>query len=102
MNTDKIFIDNVRHFYHDMGSGVFLKLKNGKYVQIDNIENLWNLFKVNHKMSSTITLSTSKNETFYIEESSLIPYYEKRKHKILRKIKSHSLCDSRNPVGRNL
>jgi len=53
-------------------------------------------------MSSTITLSTSKNETFYIEESSLIPYYEKRKHKILRKIKSHSLCDSRNPVVRNL
>lgn len=102
MNTDRIFIGNVRHFYHDMGSGVFLKLKNGKYVQIDNIENLWDLFKANHNMSSTITLSTSKNEKFYIEESSLIPYYEKRKHKTLRKIKLDYLCDSRNPVGRNL
>ena len=99
MNTNRIFIGNVMHCDNSCGIGVFLKLKNDKYALLDDIENLLDIFKINHNTSSINTLSTMKEDEFYIDENSLAPYYEKQKQKTLRKIKFDYLCDSRNPRG---
>ena len=102
MNTNRIFIGNIIRYNQSCETGVFLKLKNNKYVQLDNIKNIWDIFKINHNQSSIITLSTVKNDTFYIDKNSLTPYYEKQKQKTLRKIKLDYVCDARNPRGIDL
>ena len=101
MNTNRIFLGNVMCGKELIGQMVLLQCKEDLYVALDNVETFMDVFKISHNQSNLMTLSTVSDGYYYVDKSSLKPYYEKRKQKTLKRIKRDVLLDSRNPSGIN-
>lgn len=91
MNTNRIFLGNVMCDKELIETMVLLKCKDNLYVALDNIDTLMDVYKIHHNKSTLMTFSTVKNEYYYVDKNSLIPYYEKQKQKTLRRIKTDIL-----------
>ena len=102
MNTNRIFLGNLMCDKEFIETTVFLKCKDDIYVKLDDIDSILDIYNINNKKKSLPILSTMKNGYYYIDEDSLIPYYEKQKHKSLKKIKLDVFTDSRNIKKINL
>ncbi len=102
MNTNRIFLGNLMYDEKFVGIRIFLKCKGDVYVALDDINSIMDVHRINNKKSTLTTFTTMNSDYYYIDEDSLTPYYEKQKHKSLKKIKFDVLLDSRNPKGINL
>ena len=101
MNTNRIFIGNLMCDKNEIGQSVFLKVGED-YVFLDDVNNLLDMLKIKSKTTKIPKLNTIKNGYYYIDKSSLKPFYEKNTNKSLKKIKEDYLLDSRNPKGINM
>lgn len=100
MNTNRIFEGEVFSNNEKIGTSVFLKTGE-KFVLLDDINTTIDLIKLdlNINNGNILIFDTDNSKKYYIDENTLVPYYEKEKQKTLRKIKLDFLCDSRNPGG---
>ena len=99
MNTNRIFEGEIVLNNEKIGTSVFLKVGE-KFVLLDDINTIIDLVKLNLNINDNIMIfDTGSSKKYYIDENSLIPYYQEEKQKTLRKIKLDFLCDSRNPSG---
>ena len=99
MNTNRVFLGNIMCDKDLVCTTALLKCKNDSFVALDNVDNIIDIFKLNTNSSDIMTFSTDPSEYYYVDPYSLIPYYEKKEQKTLRKIKDDFLLDPRNPRG---
>lgn len=105
MNTNRIFIGTLMNEDKVIGTNVFIKIDN-EYILLNDVNTLFDLYSKNSdiKRFSAININTNLKGTkdkVYINKDSLIPYYDKKRYKSLRKIKFDYMLDSRNPIGIN-
>lgn len=97
MNTDRIVIADLIYNQKKTGTFIFLRVHGNKYVLLDDIKSGFDLSKFN--INKLNIFETTPERCCYIDESTIKPYYMKKKNKSLRKIKLDYLLDSRNPRG---
>ena len=105
MNTNRIFIGTLMNEDKVIGTNLFIKFDN-EYILLNDINNILDLYSKKSNITRfkaeevNCNLKRTKNK-IYINKDSLIPYYDKKRHKSLRKIKFDYMLDSRNPIGIN-
>ena len=97
MNTDRIVIADLIYNQKKTGTYVFLKVKGDRYVLLDDIKSELELTGFNVKKLNIF--EACEDSCCYIDKETIRPFYNKTRHKSLKKIKFDYLLDPRNPRG---